>query len=121
MDEEENCAMDTAQDGSMAERGQDKDIDKEGVIFGDVRMVQDQVMHGEGGFNQMIMKHLNEMEVIDENGENIWEENEETESKIEGMSMMGVMESLPKDLLPSVQELAEETWKGEDVESLPTN
>jgi hypothetical protein len=34
-------------------------------------------MHGEGISNQMIMKLLNEMKMVNENGENIWKENDE--------------------------------------------
>jgi hypothetical protein len=75
-EEEESCGMDVAQEDLMAERSMDKDE----ISISAIGMVLDQMvqkMHGEGIFNQMIMKLLNEMKMVNENGENIWKENDE--------------------------------------------
>jgi hypothetical protein len=55
-----------------------------------------------------VMKLLSEMELIDENGENMWEENLEEKQDGEEMFDTDIMVSLPMEILPSTQDIADE-------------
>jgi hypothetical protein len=52
-----------------------------------------------------VMKLLSEMELIDENGENMWEENLEEKQDGEEMFDTDIMVSLPMEILPSTRTL----------------
>jgi hypothetical protein len=65
----------------------------------------------EGISDKLIMTLLQDMEMVDENGENIWEEGEEVGKVEKGLEVMEIMESLPHDILPTTQELTRERQK----------
>jgi hypothetical protein len=62
-------------------------------------------METEGLSKQQVANLLNEMELLDENGEMIWEQECEDEDREIGEKLMDILEKLPTEILPSVEEI----------------
>jgi hypothetical protein len=73
------------------------------VGFG--QLISEEIMQEidkEGIPKHQVMQLLSDMEMVDENGENIWHEDEEFECSVGSFGMMDILESLPKDLISSI-------------------
>jgi hypothetical protein len=66
-------------------------------------------MATEGMTETQVMKLLNEMEMFEENGEDIWEEDPERDQDDEEMAEMDIRERLPMEIMPLVQDIAKES------------
>jgi hypothetical protein len=65
-------------------------------------------MVAEGMTEAQVMKLLLEMEMFEEDGEDMWGEDLEKDQDDEQMAEMDLMERLPMEIMPSVQDIAEE-------------
>jgi hypothetical protein len=72
-------------------------------------------MAGEGITREQVIKLLTEMKMVDECGEDIEEEEIEIDQEKLQESWMEVIESLLKDIIPSVQEFKDENKENEEV------
>jgi hypothetical protein len=78
------------------------------------RLMREKVMHvleSEGICNLQVINLLREMEMVDENGKDIWEENED--DGVDSLNIMDVMDSLPTEILPSAQEIYDMQIEGQ--------
>jgi hypothetical protein len=65
-------------------------------------------MVAEGMTEAQVMKLLLEMEMFEEDGEDMWGEDLEKDEDDEQMAEMDLRERLPMEIMPSVQDIAEE-------------
>jgi hypothetical protein len=65
-------------------------------------------MVAEGMTEAQVMKLLLEMEMFEEDGEDMWGEDLEKDQDDEQMAEMDLRERLPMEIMPSVQDIAEE-------------
>jgi hypothetical protein len=72
-------------------------------------------MAGEGITREQVIKLLTEMKMVDDCGEDIEEEEIEIDQEKLQESWMEVIESLLKDIIPSVQEFKDENKENEEV------
>jgi hypothetical protein len=80
-----------------------------------IKLISKEVMGelAEEGISEIqVMKLLEEMEMADENGENIWDEDNDTDVEIQRMDGRDTLKNLPQELMPSVQEFVEESQGG---------
>jgi hypothetical protein len=103
----QKCEADEVYKGGLRMDGEKEenkgDVQKE-VIPKDVLIE----MVAEGMTEAQVMKLLLEMEMFEEDGEDMWGEDLEKDQDDEQMAEMDLRERLPMEIMPSVQDIAEE-------------